>query len=56
MRKFTITYYVELDVPEGIDGRMEAFYWHDKVLRDSRTELPEHVYWVRTLPEVKEEE
>ena len=56
MSKYIITYTVELDVPEGKSGELEAFYWHDRVLRDSDTDLPEHVYWVKTMPDVREEE
>lgn len=55
MTKYTITYTVELDVPEGKSGELEAYYWHHKVLRDSDTDLPEHVHWVKTLPDVQEE-
>lgn len=55
MSKYTITYSVELDVPEGKSGEMEAYYWHFKTLLNSDTELPEYVYWVKTLPEVRED-
>jgi hypothetical protein len=55
MTKFIFTYDIEIDVPEGKDGRMEAFYWHDRLLRDPDYPLPEHVHWVRTMPQVKED-
>jgi hypothetical protein len=55
MPKFNITYSVELEVPEGVDPRIEAYYWHDRLLRDSKTELPDNIYWVQTLPDIQEE-
>lgn len=55
MTKYLITYSVELDVPEGKSGEMEAYYWHDKLLRHPDTELPEYVHWVKTLPDVRED-
>lgn len=57
MSKYVITYTVELDVPEGKSGEMEAFYWHDRLLRypDADVDLPEHVHWVKTMPDVREE-
>jgi hypothetical protein len=56
MAKYIITYEVELEVPEGKSGELEAYYWHDTILRDPERTLPEHVYWVRTMPKVELEE
>lgn len=55
MTKYLITYSVELDVPEGKSGEMEAYYWHFKTLQDSSIELPEYVQWIKTLPDVRED-
>jgi hypothetical protein len=54
MAKYEIVYAVELEVPEGTDPKMEAYYWHEKLLRNSEIELPEYVDWVRTAPLVRE--
>ena len=54
MTKYIITYTIDLDVPESIYPEMEAYYWHYKVLKNSDTELPEHVHVVNTVPDVKE--
>jgi hypothetical protein len=53
MAKYNITYSVELDETPNRDTALEAYYWHDKVLRDSDTDLPEHVLWVKTLPDLE---
>ena len=53
MAKFEITYMVELDEAPNRDTALEAYYWHDKLLRDSDTELPEHVLWVKTVPRAR---
>ena len=53
MAKYTITYSVELDETPNRDTALEAYYWHDKLLRDSDTDLPDHVQWVKTLPDLQ---
>lgn len=54
MAKYLITYSVELDKKPDIDNRLEAYYWHERTLRDTDFELPEHVLWVNTMPEIQE--
>jgi hypothetical protein len=53
MAKYNITYSVELDEAPNRDTALEAYYWLDKVLRNSDTDLPEHVLWVKTLPDLE---
>jgi len=53
MAKYTITYTVELDDTTGRDTALEAYYWHEALLRDSDTDLPDHVLWVRTMPDLQ---
>ena len=53
MAKFEFTYSVELEEQPNIDTILEAYYWHDKVLRNPEVNLPEHVLWVKTLPEAR---
>lgn len=53
MAKYIITYGVELEVPEGKSGELEAYYWHDTILRDPDRDLPDHVTWVQTLPKIE---
>jgi hypothetical protein len=55
MPKFKIVYSVDLDSPEGIDPRVEAYYWHMRSLTNPDEELPKHVYWVKTVPDIQEE-
>ena len=53
MAKFEIIYMVELHEAPNRHTALEAYYWHDKLLKDSDTELPEHVLWVKTVPTAK---
>lgn len=55
MSKYVITYTVELDVPEGKSGELEAFYWHDRLLREGDIKLPSYIDWVQRLPDVRED-
>lgn len=50
MAKYEIMYDVEIDS----DNPHEAVFWLERVLRNPEINLPDHVYWVRTVPQVTE--
>ena len=54
MAKYLITYSVELD-PQTDNGALEADFWLRRTLANPDLDLPEHVYWVQTIPKVTEE-
>lgn len=54
MAKYLITYSVELD-PQTDNGALEADFWLCRVLANPDLDLPEHVYWVQTVPKVTED-
>lgn len=54
--KYAITYYVEIDEqlrPDPREQLLDAGYWHDKILTDPQTELPDHVLSVQTMPKIE---
>lgn len=48
MAKYEIVYDVEIDTEDPY----EAVFWLQRVIRNPELELPDHVYWVRTVPKV----
>lgn len=50
MAKYEITYDVEIDSEDPY----EAVFWLQRVIRNPELNLPDHVYWVRTVPQVRD--
>jgi len=54
MAKFEITYMVELDEAPSLDIRLDAYYWHYEIVKNSEVQLPAHVSWVQKVPKIQE--
>lgn len=54
LAKYTITYSVEID-PQTDNGALEADFWLRRTLANPDLDLPDHVYWVTTVPKIAED-